>query len=867
MGVTMASAWRRLCGTAPWVGVAGLAALLPVLLVLLGRNYFLDPNSFNSDDLYCTALCEDVLHGRDLQGWHLPGAPYTFPDVPLLLPCHALFPDIAEAFIAYALLFHLLLLAVLAWVVRQAGLPWRSALGAATAGVVFLVAAHLRPPCSGRGMLLFRPGNHTGCFLIGLLLAGCVLRCLRHGFRWPAVCTVLGTGALGGFSDRLMLVQFVAPLLFALAVLGVMRLAPARRVVPAAGLLVVTCVLAFLTRVLFTRLGFVLLRGENDIHLFAWFDPVQFFHRVVDCMRDQAITRAVLAFHLAAGLLLALAWLRRSRKPDTAGPDGPAVLFVVLVLWASPVCNLAALVCTGMTENPAIDRYLHACFVLPFLTAGLWLSLAPWRGVRAAAALGRIGIALFAIFLCHLLLPRVARQDFAARYPPIARALDDMYRSHGRLRGISGFWPARELSFLTRERIHLRSVNDIGAAYPHASSLQGYLSEDPHDTSVPDYHFIVFLPDGDRMMPSPGAMLCEYGEPLERTGVGPYEVWRYRRLEGRRWELFLRAQLALRLRREWAYVTPAEPKNLQEPRANLTRANRGCHAVVFPDRPLEVRFDRPVTGKLLDVSANFSDQFRLSFFRGQTLVATAHVPAVWWPGNTYDAPGMQARLVPLPDACHREAWDRVVVAAAGGATCCNVGHFLVYQQELPYRFRHGLEPGQQRRYEGENLLPFGQSLVRAAADPAASSGRLGRADAGGVQVLTYGPYAFLPPGRYRVDFTLAVDDAGPGPVASLAIVADGGRTPVRKRELEGTDFPAAGRFTCHGFTLDVAEDLDGVEFRVESRGRTGVSLDCIDLTRLAPDPATPRPGEPENPYSRSPFENRGGAEPRPPMQE
>jgi hypothetical protein len=863
MGMMMASAWRRLCGAAPWAGVAALGALLLLLLAVLASHYFQNPTSFNSDDLYCSGLCEDLLRGRELRGWHLPGAPYTFPDVLLLLPCHALFANVGDAFLAYAFLFYPLLLAALAWVLRQAGLSWRASLAAAAAGVLFLVAGHLRPPGNGRGMLLFRAGNHAGCFLVALLLAGCVLRGLRRGFRWPGGVVTLAAGALGGFSDRLLLVQFVAPLLVALGVLGVKRLVPARRLAAAAGLLGLATVLAFQAKPLFARLGFVLMRDECDFHPFAPFDPSRFLHRLFGCTHDQPITRAALAFHLTAGMLLALAWLRRPRPAGGPGPDRAAALFVVLALWAAPVCNLAAITCAGLTEHPAIDRYLHACFILPFLTAGVWLSLAPWPALRAGAALGHAGIALFAISLGCLLFPHLERQPFAARYPPVAQALDDMVRRHGRLRGISGFWPARELSFLTRERVHLRSVNDLGAAYPHANSIHAYLSDDPHDTSVPDYHFIVFAPDAGKMMPSPAFMLCEYGEPLERTQVGDHCVWRYARLEGRRWEMFLRAQLALRLRHEWPYLTPAEPQTLQIPKANLTRWNRGCHVPVPRGRPVEVRFDRPVTGKLLDISANFSDQLRLRFYRGEELVATARVPAVWWAGNAYDGPGMQSRLVPLPAACHDHAWDRVVITPDLDIRCCTVGHFLVYQQELPYRLVHGLAPGQQRRYEGEILptpdtpdvyiasKPDELPALRVVPDPAASGGRVRQAAARYSGLMTVGPSAFLPPGRYRVDFHLAVAEVAAGPVATLRIVSDAGRNVVCGQVLGGTDFPAPGRFARHSITFDVAEELDVAEFRVESTGRTAVSLDCIDLTRLSDAVDSPEPPRVESLVTRS----------------
>jgi hypothetical protein len=841
---------RRLWGAAALVGVASLGALLLLAATGAACNYFNDPNGFNSDDLYCSAFCEDVLHGRAMRGWHLPGAPYTFPDVLLLLPCHALFADLGHAFVAYGFLFYLLLLAVLTRVLRGTGLSWRTSLGAAAAGVLFLAAAHLRGPYLGRGLLLFRAGNHAGCFLVGLLLAGSVLHGLRHGFRVPGSAAILLAGSLGGFSDRLLLVQFVSPLLFALVVVGALRLVPVRRAVAAVGLLGLTAGLAFLLRPLFARLGFVLLPAGGDFHWFAAFDPARFVHHFLDGTNGQPLTRAVLVLHLVAGPLLALAWLRRGPEDETE-LDRPAVLVAVLALWAAPLCNLGAIVCGGMTENPAIDRYSHACFVLPYLTAAAWLSLAPWRAVRAAALPGRLAIAAFAAHLVVLSLPGAGRERFMPRYPPLARALDELVGRHGPLRGIAGFWPARELSFLTHRRVPVRSVADTGAPFPHASSLQAYLFDDPHDLSLPDYHFVLLAPCEGKLVPSPEAVRCEYGEPVEQIEVGDCRIWRYRRLEGRRWELFLRAQLAGRLRREWNYITPSEPETLKRPKENLTRWDRSCHVRVLRGQSLEVRFDHPVTGRLLDVSADWIDQFRLVFYRGEERIATARVPVVWWTGAAYGTPGMQSRLVPLPAACGERAWDRVVMTPLIGHNCATVGHFLVYRQELPYRCTPALTPGQQRRYEAETLpAPDGPS-VRLAPNLAASGERVRQAAAGYAGLLSFGPYAFLPPGRYRVDFTLAVGEVVDAPVAVLDVSADCGLTLVRSRELDGTDFPAPGRFCRRSIVFDVAEELDAVEFRVSVTGRTAVSLDCIDLTCLGAAEDGPPPPGMENLYSRS----------------
>jgi hypothetical protein len=841
----------RLRAAAP----AGLAALLGLTLFLFGYQFQQDPGSFNSDDLYPAAVCDDVLVGRELPGWHMPAAPYPFPDVLLLLPCRAAFGNIAAAFAAYAALFYALLLAAVAWVLRRAGLGWRPAFLAAGTGVLFLLATHLRPGYLGRALLLYHAGNHMGALLVGLLLTGLVLRGVQQGYGWWSPLVILAAGSLGGFSDKLLVVQFIAPLAAAVGMLTLCRLVRFRRAAQTVLLLGLAVAGALWMKDGFTRLGFVLLAAENEFILFAPFDPGQFAATVWSCLSAQPITAALAVFHLVAAALLLLAWLpRRLRIADCGlrnegnpqSPDRTAVLFVGLTLLAAPVCNLGALVCTGMTCNPAIDRYLHACFALPYLCVAVWPALAPGRAARLGGALVQGGVAAFALYLAAGRLPAVRWENCGRRYPEIARALDDMVRKHGGpLRGFAEFWSSRSLCYLTQEHVEVRPACDTGQPWPHASNLSGYLSADRHDTATPDYHFVLFSVEEGKRVPSPRAVRREYGEPAEKKTVGSYEIWRYETLQSRHLELFLRSQLAVRLRHEWTPVVPDQPRALRKSKWNLTPWTKSGNVFLRHHEPLEVRFARPVTGRLVDVSAHFPDRFRLDFYLDDRYVASANVPAVWWAGAVYDRPGshglglerpgLQCRLVPLPAACAEQPWNRVRVVPTCWHEPSVVGHFLVYANELPYRVTPASLPGT-RRHEGEWLDGDDRPGVRDAADPSASGGAVRRLDAGDEASQGSGPHNLLP-GRYRIDFALAVDDnTTPDAVADVEVYAEGMCWPLRSRQLDGTDFPAPRTHAVFSLTLETEEELEMVEYRLRSTGRTGVSLDYIDVTRL-PDEA------------------------------
>jgi hypothetical protein len=185
-------------------------------LVLMYYNFLGDVGSFNSDHLFCSAFCQDILAGRQLRGWHLPAAPYLFPDIALNLLCQPLSPNLVAEFFSYTFIFFGLMLAVLAWMGRVLGLPPRRAFLTAAAGVTLLLAVHLHPAYHGRVMLMGRAGNHIGAILIGLLLVTLTSRSVRRGWSLGSLAAFLSTGALTAASDKLLIVQFLAPLALAL---------------------------------------------------------------------------------------------------------------------------------------------------------------------------------------------------------------------------------------------------------------------------------------------------------------------------------------------------------------------------------------------------------------------------------------------------------------------------------------------------------------------------------------------------------------------------------------------------------------------------------------------------------------------------
>jgi hypothetical protein len=339
----------------------------------------------------------------------------------------------------------------------------------------------------------------------------------------------------------------------------------------------------------------------------------------------------------------------------------------------SPVCNAGALLLLGQGHNTTIDRYMLPCWLLPLLFPALLAGLLPWERLRPIAA--RIVPAAVLLFVAWRVgggLPGVERARFEVPYPPLAQALDQLVRERGPMRGLAGFWEARSMSYLTRERVPVRPLNFAGEPWFHACNPAAFVED-----GAAEYQFVIAVARKE-IAPPRQMLLDHYGPPREKIAVGKDEIWLYDRVQSAALERFLDAERAPRLRAQRPFIGPAEPECLARPKANRTPPSVRGTAAIQRGQALQLHFDPPITGELLDISADHAADCLLEFFRGDDLtpLAVLRVPPVPWTGDAYDSPGLQSRLLPVPAALRGQAWDRVVLRprSSHGAT---VGHVLV----------------------------------------------------------------------------------------------------------------------------------------------------------------------------------------------
>ena len=98
--------------------------------------------------------------------------------------------------------------------------------------------------------------------------------------------------------------------------------------------------------------------------------------------------------------------------------------------------------------------------------------------------------------------------------------------------------------------------------------------------------------------------------------------------------------------------------------------------VLAPQSVLEVLFEPPAFGEVIEISADANDEYEIIVFSGSHRVAMLRAPAV--PG----CDGMQARYLLLPVHADERGVDKLLIRPVSGDGRCSVGHVFIYEDSL-----------------------------------------------------------------------------------------------------------------------------------------------------------------------------------------
>jgi hypothetical protein len=539
---------------------------LLVLAVLFLAHRYRTCNGFclNSDDLYPVELCQDFLgRGYERSHWHIPYAPQVFPEIVLLLPCVFLFRDLLLTYLAYNFLYHGISVAVLTALFRTTGLRRREAFLLGCSGQLFLVAALLEPPSSVWIPGVFVPACHGGAVLTGLTLWLIVVRALHRPLGWKGAALFVGLGGVAIFSDRLVVAQFLGPICLTVLGLAILRAVPWRKALGTFALAGAAYGGALGIQDALARSGVVFLPLGLIVDFSVFRKSLEtFFENLPEYVHGQylvVVTFFVLVVVASVVALYQALKARRARlsaaSPEAA-EDGErrrqlAAAAIALAAVLACVCNLAAIVLSGVGCYPGTPRYLLAALFVPFLFLGVCLRFLPGRPL---ALLGRvfplavIGFAAFELGPRAQDAPPFHLRELRQPYSELAQTLDRLARAGKIGRGIATYWNARAFQYQTREDVQIKVVWPHGEPWLHLQNPNSYLAPRRTCLEVPRYNFVLFDPEQPHH-----AMRCEdvcryFGAPREKVQVGAFAIWVYDGLIANNFTLFLRSMLAPRLR-------------------------------------------------------------------------------------------------------------------------------------------------------------------------------------------------------------------------------------------------------------------------------------------------------------------------------
>jgi hypothetical protein len=834
---------------------AALPAMLTgllVLAVLFLAHRYRTGNGFclNSDDLYPVELCQDLLgRGYERSNWHIPYAPQLFPEIALLLPCVFLFRDLLLTYLAYNCLYHGISVAVLTALCRTTGLRWREAFLLGCSGQLFLVAALLDPTSAGWIPSVFVPASHGGAVLAGLTLWLIVVRTLHRPLGWKGAALYVGLGGVAIFSDRLVLAQFIGPICLTVLGLAIFRAVPWRK---ALGVFVLTgaahvCALGI--QYAFARSSVVLLPLGLIVDFSGIREALKAFRKDLPVyVRGQYLVITTFFVLLAVASVVALSQALLARRarlgagagPDVAGGDGRrqrlAAAALALAAVLACACNLAAIVLSGVGRYPGTERYLLAALFVPFLFLGVCLRFLPGRRL---ALLGRgfplavLGFAAFELGPRAQDAPPFRLRELRQPYSELARTLDRLAREGKIGRGIATYWNARTFQYQTREDVQVKAVHPHGEPWLHLQNPNSFLAPRRSCLEVPRYNFILFDPKQPHQAMRREDICRFFGAPREKVAVGQVEIWIYDGLVANPLTLFLRSMLAPRLRAWLPCQAPAEPRELARPVRNFAPAEGPDRVTLKPDGEVKVVFAEPVHGSLLDLGAAFDGHYEVTFHDGAETVGRVYVPRANFPvvSTPYlPGPGIQSRLVTIPPAARARGWTTATVRGAGGPGTFTLGHFLVYGDTRRHVSARQMRAGGRWSFPCEFMASGRPGPGGMAADSLASEGKARFAPGDFSGVLVHGPYLFLEPGRYRVEFHLRADvGTATGPVGSVSISSECGKYLHAQRQLVAADLAGPPGYRKFSVEFEADVDLSDCEFRVISLGKVPLYADRVEL--------------------------------------
>ncbi|MEW6265815.1 MAG: hypothetical protein AB1641_22305 [Thermodesulfobacteriota bacterium] len=647
--------------------------LMVILGLLAWRHLASLLTTLNADDFYLPALYKDLLTERyDLTNWHLPPAPYFFPDLPVFFILNSLLPDLGYAFSLYGLLSVLAYSCLFFYLARRISGEGYVSFLVIVSLVILLLALSI--PGHLLGKFTLHPSLHSSAFLVGLTLTAITLNALeRGGYSRRETLAFFVLAFLTTASDSIIIVQFLIPLPLALTVLRARNLTT-WKLVRTSFVLSAGAILASMLLIRLLRAG-EWLHMPNALRWPGWAyvqQSLHFFSRDLGWMLENWTTLMVLGIF---GVVTGLACLILNRNQPAAnesdpGPQASRTVnhgFLALLTTISFAATMSAPVSRGIWLDINQVRYLLPGFFMPLFL--IVLTIVPYHR-RLPRALKFILVGLVVGLGLRIAAPTATGLDLeqlTLPYPDRIKCLDDLARRHNLKFGFSDYWNAKYVSFFSRAGLRVNQLNPDLGPFLWINNLAWYYGRKRGGRcDYPDYGFIIT--NGL----SREVILKEFGPPTLVEYCGENEIFVYDRSNDFAIKNLHRDHL-LELCRGASSSYAVKPKNLGRRKFEGTTWNADGITIIRDEKPIPVRLIPAAQGEFFELGADSDDEYEVVFFQGQAVLGRLVIPGVAEKGA-----GIRSRIIELPDNLKNRPVDKLEIKPLKGDGRHSVGHLFFH---------------------------------------------------------------------------------------------------------------------------------------------------------------------------------------------
>ena len=417
--------------------------ILPVLLILsmillntlMYFSHQIDMYwMFNSDVALIPAMYKDlIINNGNYSLWHLPAAPYLFPDVFLFFCAIVL----STSYYVAAWLFFTFQIILILYAVYLINQLFFSKLDSLKLSTIVVALLFIIPTLASQ--LIYFSVFHVGEFIVSLFSIYFVMKIIvtKENDYLSYVFLIL-LSALTLMSDTLYLLHFILPTLIAISLLFILKKIKFKK---ALLILLAICLSVFISYLLYKL--FIINPNKPKISLQASDFAAKFsslYAILLVSFKKHTISTILIVFVYIASLVFIIVNNKVSKIS--------IYKFIIFYLLAMFLGNILAAI---LLENNIAYRYMIPLFLLPIITLPLILNILTNNKVaRAKNSLSVILFVLIGLFSYKsydIFTHSKIQSEF---YPEEVKCFDDFIdETHSKF-GVSGYWMVKKLFILSK---------------------------------------------------------------------------------------------------------------------------------------------------------------------------------------------------------------------------------------------------------------------------------------------------------------------------------------------------------------------------------------------------------------------------------